>query len=60
MNEAPNKENAIKFLQLLLSPAGTRLLNEHGPSPIAPAVVSRADFHQLPNSLRSLVTTLPN
>ncbi len=24
MKDAPNKENAIKFLQLLLSPAGTR------------------------------------
>jgi molybdate/tungstate transport system substrate-binding protein len=60
MNAAPNKENAIKFLQLLLSPTGTALLNEHGPSPIAPGVVSHADFRKLPDSLRSLVTALPN
>jgi len=58
MNAAPNKENAIKFLQLLLSPTGAALLNENGPPPIAPAVVSHADFRKLPDSLRSLVTTL--
>ena len=28
MNNAPNKENAVKFLQMLLSPAGTAALNE--------------------------------
>jgi molybdate/tungstate transport system substrate-binding protein len=57
MNEAPNKENAVKFLELLLSPAGTALLNENGPAPISPALVSSADFHNLPESLRSLVRT---
>jgi molybdate/tungstate transport system substrate-binding protein len=60
MNTAPNKENAIRFLYLLLSPTGTGLLNERGPSPIAPAVVSHADFRKLPDSLRSLVTAHPN
>jgi molybdate/tungstate transport system substrate-binding protein len=58
MNGAPNKENAIKFLQLLLSPAGTESLNEHGPSPVAPAVVSHADLRNLPEPLRSLVSIL--
>ncbi len=55
MNDAPNKENAIKFLQMLLSPAGTASLNENGPAPISPALVSAADFHKLPESLRPLV-----
>jgi molybdate/tungstate transport system substrate-binding protein len=55
MNDAPNKENAIKFLQMLLSPAGTASLNENGPTPISPALVSAADFHKLPESLRPLV-----
>ena len=55
MKDAPNKENAIKFLQLLLSPTGTASLNENGPAPITPANVSSADFHKLPESLRPLV-----
>ena len=57
MKDAPNKENAIKFLQLLLSPAGTRSLNENGPAPITPAVVSAVDFRKLPEVLRPLVKT---
>jgi molybdate/tungstate transport system substrate-binding protein len=55
MKDAPNKENAIKFLQMLLSPAGTRSLTENGPAPISPALVSAADFHKLPEVLRPLV-----
>jgi molybdate/tungstate transport system substrate-binding protein len=55
MKDAPNKENAIKFLQLLLSPTGAASLNENGPAPITPANVSAADFHKLPESLRALV-----
>src|ERR1700733_10527383 len=47
MNDAPNKENAVKFLQMLLSPAGTAALNENGPAPVSPALVSPADFHKL-------------
>jgi len=57
MNDAPNKENAIKFLQMLLSPAGTASLNENGPAPISPALVGPADYHKLPESLRPLVKT---
>jgi molybdate/tungstate transport system substrate-binding protein len=55
LNDAPNKENAIRFLQLLLSPAGTAALKENGPAPLSPALVSPADFHKLPESLRPLV-----
>jgi molybdate/tungstate transport system substrate-binding protein len=58
MNDAPNKENAIKFLQMLLSPAGTASLNENGPTPVSPALVSTADFHKLPEALRPLVKTM--
>jgi molybdate/tungstate transport system substrate-binding protein len=57
MNDAPNKENAIRFLQMLLSRAGTASLNENGPAPISPALVSPADFQKLPESLRPLVKT---
>ncbi len=56
MKGAPNKENAIKFLQLLLGPAGAASLKENGPAPIAPALVSPADFRKLPESLRAFVT----
>jgi len=55
---APNRENAIKFLQLLLGPVGTAALNENGPAPLSPALVNSSDFRNLPQSLRGLVTTL--
>jgi len=55
LKEAPNRENAIKFLQLLLGPAGKTSLMENGPAPISPALVDPADFRKLPESLRSLV-----
>ncbi len=58
LKEAPNRENAIKFLQLLLSPTGTALLKDNGPAPLSPALVSPADFHRVPESLRSLVKTI--
>ncbi|MEP7351679.1 MAG: substrate-binding domain-containing protein [Acidobacteriota bacterium] len=57
MNNAPNKDTAVKFLQLLLSPAGTALMNQYGPAPISPALVNAADLGKLPSSLRSLVKT---
>ena len=55
MKDAPNKDNAIRFLQLLLGPQGTSSLKENGPDPISPAQISPADFHKLTESLRSLV-----
>jgi molybdate/tungstate transport system substrate-binding protein len=55
MKDAPNRENAIKFLQLLLGPAGAASLKDNGPAPIAPALVTAADFGKLPESLRPLV-----
>jgi len=55
LKDAANKENAIKFLQLLLGASGTASLNANGPAPISPPLVSRPDFDRLPGSLRSLV-----
>ncbi len=60
LKDAPNRNNAVKFLQMLLSPAGTALLKNNGPAPIAPALVSPADFRTLPNELKPLVTTSPH
>jgi molybdate/tungstate transport system substrate-binding protein len=58
MKGAPNRENAVKFLQLLLGPTGTAMLKDKGPAPISPALVSPADFRKLPESLRPLVKTM--
>lgn len=58
VKDAPNRENAVKFLQLLLSPTGTAMLKDNGPTPISPALVSPPDFRKLPESLRPLVTTM--
>ena len=56
MNDAPDRENAIRFLRLWLGPAGAASLKDNGPAPIAPPRVSPADFRKLPESLRPLVT----
>ena len=57
MKDAPNKENAVKFLQMLLGPEGAKALKENGPDPISPALVSAADLRNLPEPLRALVST---
>jgi molybdate/tungstate transport system substrate-binding protein len=59
MKSAPNRENAIKFVQLLLAPGdiGQTTLQKVGPAPISPAVISADDFQQLPPELRNLVTS---
>ena len=45
---APNREGAIKFLQLLLAPGeiGQMTLQKVGPAPITPAIVSADDFQE--------------
>jgi len=58
LKDAPNRENAVKFLQLLLSPTGATMLRDNGPAPIVPVLVSPEDFHKLPESLRPLVKTM--
>jgi molybdate/tungstate transport system substrate-binding protein len=55
LKDASNKESAIKFLELLLGPSGIASLNENGPAPISPALVSAEEFGRLPRSLQSLV-----
>jgi ABC-type Fe3+ transport system substrate-binding protein len=55
MTGAPNRENAVEFLELLLGPKGTALLKENGPDPLSPAQVSAGDLRKLPESLRPLV-----
>jgi molybdate/tungstate transport system substrate-binding protein len=59
MKDAPNRENAVRFLQLLLSPTGAAMLKENGPTPVVPALVSPEDFRKLPPSLRSFVAETP-
>jgi molybdate/tungstate transport system substrate-binding protein len=55
LRDAPDRDNGIKFLQMLLGPAGNAALDEHGPAPISPAQVTPKDFRKLPAPLRSLV-----
>jgi molybdate/tungstate transport system substrate-binding protein len=55
LKDAPNKQNAIKFLQLLLGPEGTSALKKNGPEPLSAAMVSSEDFRNLPEPLRPLV-----
>ncbi len=59
LKSARNRENAIKFIQLLLAPGdiGQSTLQKVGPAPISPAVVSADDYQQLPAELRSLTTS---
>jgi molybdate/tungstate transport system substrate-binding protein len=57
LKDAPNKENAIKFLQLLLSKEGAAVLKKNGPDPVFPAMVSSEDFRNVPEPLRPLVRT---
>ena len=56
MNDAPNREGALKFVQLLLAPdgPGQAALKQVGPQPIAP-IVSQEDFAQLPPELQTLI-----
>ena len=60
LSNARNKQNAIKFLALLLSTAGKAALAENGPDPLSPALVSSADLRKLPESLRGLVKAMGN
>lgn len=57
LKDAPNRENAIKFLEMLLSPASAAIFKANGPVPISPAFVKAEDFNKLPPSLRPLVRT---
>jgi molybdate/tungstate transport system substrate-binding protein len=56
MNAAPNREGAVKFTQLLLSPdgVGQSSLRKLGPEPIAP-IVTPDDWAHLPAELQSII-----
>jgi molybdate/tungstate transport system substrate-binding protein len=60
LKNAPNRENATRFLEFLLSPAGASALKANGPAPLSPALVSAEDFGKLPQSLRALVKKTAN
>jgi molybdate/tungstate transport system substrate-binding protein len=55
LKNARNRENAVKFLQLLLGSAGASALASSGPAPITPPIVNGSDYRKLPDSLKSLV-----
>jgi molybdate/tungstate transport system substrate-binding protein len=55
MKDAPNRENAVRFLELLLGPEGQASLKANGPTPISPAQISSKDFDRLPRTLKPLV-----
>lgn len=60
LKDAPNRENATRFLEMLLGPVGTSTLKANGPAPLSPALVRAEDFRKLPQSLRPLVKTTAN
>jgi len=55
LKKAPNPASAEKFLELLLGPTGRRVLEETGPAPMDPPLVTPDDFRRLPQTLRPLV-----
>lgn len=57
LNSAPNRDNAIRFLQLLFAPGamGQASLHKVGPAPISPPIVSADDWTHLPAELQALV-----
>ena len=59
LNEAPNGDNGIRFLEFLLGQVGTAALLANGPTPISPAIVSHRDYQKLPPSLQALVRKAP-
>ena len=54
-SKSAHRDEAIAFVKLLLGEAGRGALNEHGPAPISPALVSNADYARLPRELHALV-----
>ena len=57
--KAANPEQALAFVAMVLGPMGTAALNENGPSPITPALVSSRDYGHVPRPLRALVSPKP-
>jgi molybdate/tungstate transport system substrate-binding protein len=55
LNQTPNRENAIRFLQILLGSTGREALAANGPTPVVPPSVSAKDYRKLPAALQPLV-----
>jgi len=55
LKQAPNRANAIKFLQTLFGSQGVALQAAVGPEPISPPRVSYSDWHDVPPVLRPYV-----
>src|ERR1700736_3826588 len=55
LKSAANRDNALKFLQLLFGLQGVALQTTAGPTPISPPIVNARDFERLPSLLRPLV-----
>jgi ABC-type molybdate transport system substrate-binding protein len=55
MKAAPNRDNAIAFLQLLFSAQGVEMQKATGPAPISPPLASPQGHAHLPPSLKTLV-----
>ena len=52
--KSANADDAAAFLNLLFGPIGTAALTANGPAPIAPAVMSRADYSRLPKTIKGV------
>ena len=61
INDAPNRDAALAFLQYLLSPeGGLKILKDQGQPPFIPCRVSSEEMKdQLPDSLKGLVVVKP-
>ncbi len=55
LRAAPNRDNALRFLQTLFSQEGVAIQAATGPTPITPPRVSREDYERLPSALKSIV-----
>jgi molybdate/tungstate transport system substrate-binding protein len=57
--KAASRELAVEFVAMVLGPIGTAALQDNGPAPITPALVSAHDYGQIPQRLRPLVSQRP-
>jgi molybdate/tungstate transport system substrate-binding protein len=56
LSKAPQKQLAIEFVQLLLSPTGTQIIKDSFQEPISPAIAT-VDSTNIPNALQQYVVT---
>ena len=59
MKAAPNRDNALAFLQMLFGSEGVAMQTATGPMPISPPIVSREGHARLPASLKAIVRAQP-